>query len=140
MVSRRGWWYLVGHDRGRDASRVFRLSRVVGAVEVVGPAGAVSRPDDVDLTDAVARVAPPEDTHTARVRVRVGTSAGLRRNVRTTVRVDDDWEELELGYADADRLAGRVAQYGPDAVVVAPDEVRDAVVRHLTGELEGAVR
>ena len=94
LVSRRGWWYLVGHDRGRDASRVFRLSRVVGPVDVIGPAGAVSRPEGVNLSETVARVAPPDSTRTARVRVRVGTCAGLRRDVRTAVPVDDGWEEL----------------------------------------------
>lgn len=139
MVSRRGWWYLVGHDRSRGASRVFRLSRVVGAVDVVGPAGAVARPDALDVRETVGRIAPPESTGTAQVRVRVGTCAGLRRDVRSTTPVDDGWEELELAYADPTRLAGRVAQYGPDAVVVGPDEVRDAVVRHLSGVLDGAV-
>lgn len=138
MVSRRGWWYLVGHDRGRDATRVFRLSRVVGAIDVVGAAGAVTRPDDLDLTEAVGRVAPPELTGTALVRVRTGSCQGLRRDVGRTTAVDEGWEELEIAYADPHRLAGRVAQYGPDAVVVGPDEVRQAVVRHLSGVLEGA--
>jgi proteasome accessory factor B len=140
LVSRRGWWYLVGHDRGRGAERVFRLSRVVGAVEVVGPAGAVARPDDLDLTATVGRVAPPENNRTATVRVRVGTCAGLRRDVLTTRAVDAEWEELEVAYADAGRLASRVAQQGRDAVVVSPQHVREAVVRHLTGVLEGDVR
>jgi predicted DNA-binding transcriptional regulator YafY len=139
LVSRRGWWYLVGHDRGRDAERVFRLSRVVGAVEV-GPAGAVTRPDSLDLAATVGRVAPPESNHTATVRVRVGTCAGLRRDVRTTRAVDEEWEELEVAYADAGRLASRIAQQGSDAVVVAPEHVREAVVRHLTGVVEGALR
>jgi predicted DNA-binding transcriptional regulator YafY len=136
MVSRRGWWYLVGHDRARDATRVFRLSRIVGDVEVVGPPGAVTRPEDLDLGAAVARVEVPEPTHTAHVRVRKGTCAGLRRGVRRTTPEGDGWELLEVPYADPARLAGRIAQYGPDAVAVGPDEVRDAVVRHLSALLE----
>ena len=31
IVSWHGRWYVVGHDRDRDATRVFRLSRVAGA-------------------------------------------------------------------------------------------------------------
>ena len=138
MVSRRGWWYLVGHDRARQASRVFRLSRIAGAADVLDPAGAVTRPERLDLSETVARIEPPEATGTARVRVRPGTCAGLRRDVRSTTAAGDGWEEIEIPYADPARLAGRLAQYGPDAIVVAPDEVRDAVVRHLTGVLEGA--
>jgi proteasome accessory factor B len=135
MVSRRGWWYLVGHDRARQASRVFRLSRIVGAVEVIGPAGAVTRPEDLDLSETVGRIDPPQPTSTAHVRVRVGAAAGLRRDVRSTVPAGEGWEILEIAYADPARLAGRLAQYGPDAVVEGPDEVREAVVRHLTGVL-----
>jgi proteasome accessory factor B len=135
MVSRRGWWYLVGHDRSRQALRVFRLSRIVGPVEVTGPAGAVTRPDDFDLSATVGRIDPPELTSTARVRVRVGTCAGLRRGVRSTTPAGEGWEVLEIAYADPTRLAGRLAQYGPDAVVDGPDEVREAVVRHLSGVL-----
>ena len=137
MVSRRGWWYLVGHDRGRGATRVFRLSRVVGPVEVVGPVGAVTRPEDLDLSAAVGGVDVPEATETATVRVRVGTCAGLRRDVRETSPATDGWEELQVAYADPARFAGRLAQYGPDAVVVGPEDVREAVVRHLTGLVEG---
>jgi proteasome accessory factor B len=135
MVSRRGWWYLVGHDRARQASRVFRLSRIVGAVEVIGPAGAVTRPEDLDLSETVGRIDPPQPTSTAQVRVRVGAAAGLRRDVRSTAPAGDGWEVLEIAYADPARLAGRLAQYGPDAVVESPTEVREAVVRHLTGVL-----
>jgi predicted DNA-binding transcriptional regulator YafY len=136
MVSRSGWWYLVGHDRAREATRVFRLSRVVGDVEVVGPEGAVTRPKDFDLAAAVGRVEVPEPTDTAQVRVRAGTSAGLRRVASVAHDEGDGWDLLAVPYADPARLAGLVAQYGPDAVVVGPDEVRDAVVRHLGALLE----
>jgi predicted DNA-binding transcriptional regulator YafY len=136
LVSRRGWWYLVGHDRTRDATRVFRLSRVVGEVSVVGPAGAVRRPDGFDLTAAVGRVEEPEPRHTAQVRVRVDTCAGLRRIARDSKDAGEGWDQLEVPYADPARLAGRVAQYGPDAVVDGPEDVRDAVLRHLSALLE----
>jgi predicted DNA-binding transcriptional regulator YafY len=137
MVHRRGWWYLVGHDRGRAATRVFRLSRIVGAVDVVGPAGGVSRPDDLDLSAAVARVEQPEPAGSARVRVRTGSCAGLRRDARAALPAQDGWEVLDLPYADPARLAALVAQYGPDAVVEGPEEVREAVAQHLRGVLAG---
>ena len=37
VVSWHGRWYVVGHDRDRAATRVFRLSRIVGAVRTTGP-------------------------------------------------------------------------------------------------------
>jgi len=45
VVTDRGRWYLVGHDRDRDATRTFRLSRIGADVTPIGPPGAVKRPD-----------------------------------------------------------------------------------------------
>jgi proteasome accessory factor B len=43
VVSYRGRWYLVGHDRDRDDVRCFRLSRIEGEVTATGARGAVTR-------------------------------------------------------------------------------------------------
>src|SRR4051794_40461200 len=44
VVSWHGRWYVVGHDRDRDATRVFRLSRVVGEVRRAGQAAVAPPP------------------------------------------------------------------------------------------------
>ena len=62
VVSWRGRWYVVGHDRDREARRTFRLSRIMGEVALVGRAGQVQRPAEEDLLRAVAgdeRDTPP---------------------------------------------------------------------------------
>jgi proteasome accessory factor B len=133
VVSWRGRWYLVGHDRIRDAARVFRLSRIVGAAKAEGPEGAVERPADRDLRGMVARIADDQPTLTARVRVRSGSCWELRRAATSTEPdAEAGWEVVELGYSDHERFADRVTGYGADAVVLGPPEVRDAVVRRLT--------
>ena len=38
VVTDRGRWYLVGHDRDRDATRTFRLSRIGADVTPIGTA------------------------------------------------------------------------------------------------------
>src|SRR6202008_1560429 len=43
-VTERGRWYLVGHDRDRDATRTFRLSRIGAEVTPIGPPDSVKRP------------------------------------------------------------------------------------------------
>jgi proteasome accessory factor B len=133
VVSWRGRWYLVGMDRVRGAARVFRLSRIVGDAKADGPAGAVERPAGLDLTGMVARVADDQPRLSARVRVRAGSCWELRRTA-TSVGPDSTpgWEVVELGYSDHERFADRVTGYGADAVVLAPPEARDAVVRRLT--------
>ena len=129
VISWHGRWYLVGHDRGRDAARCFRLSRIVGEVKELGQPGEVIVPEGVDLVAAVASEAP-RGRLTARVRVRRGAAAGLRRNF-PVIGEDGDCDVLEVAYSDPERLADRIAGYGSDAVVLDPPEIREAVVRRL---------
>ena len=129
VVSWHGRWYLVGHDRMRNAIRCFRLSRIVGEVELVGAAGEVIVPDGVDLVAAVASDAP-RGRLTARVRVRPRAAAGLRRNF-PVVGTDGEDDVLEVAYSDPERLADRIAGYGSAAVVLDPPEVREAVIHRL---------
>jgi predicted DNA-binding transcriptional regulator YafY len=126
-----GRWYVAGHDHARDAVRVFRLSRIVGSAEPVGDAGTVKAPPGTDLRGLVARMAGEEPRISATVRLRTGTGWALRREATATAADGDGWDRIEVGFSDPERFADRVAGYGADAVVVAPDEARTAVVRRL---------
>jgi predicted DNA-binding transcriptional regulator YafY len=52
VVLRWGHWYVVGHDRDRDAPRAFRVDRVEGDPDV-GPPGAFTPPAGIDPADFV---------------------------------------------------------------------------------------
>ena len=136
VVSRRGRWYLVGHDRDRDAPRVFRLSRITGEVRPVGRPGQVTVPEDVDIRAMVdyqdKRLATPR---TATVRVRQGTCQGLRHRATATRPGADGWDELEVTFHDPDRLGAWIASLGADVRVLDPPDLRDAVIRRLKGAL-----
>ena len=132
-----GRWYLAGHDRDRQAPRVFRLSRISGDPRPVGRAGQVSRPDGIDLTSMVASYDRAATPKTARVRVRSGRGLGLRRQATGTAADGDGWDLLEIGFVDAEQLADQLLPYGADAAAVEPDEVVKAVVRRLEA-LSGA--
>ncbi len=135
VVSWRGRWYLVGQDTDRGAERVFRMSRVVGDVKGVGPEGAVVAPADLDLRAMAARMATEEPRMSARVSLREGAGWELRRTATATAPDPDrpGWQVVDVGFSDPERLADRVTGYGADAVVLAPPEAREAVVRRLTG-------
>jgi proteasome accessory factor B len=133
VVSWRGRWYLVGHDRDRGAPRCFRLSRVLGAVSPAGPEGAVKVPTGIDLVEYVVATEPPEFHRVARVRVRRGQGTWLRK---IAARIEpgergSDWDVAEIGYDDPEWIADRVARQGSGAVVDEPVEVREAVIRRL---------
>jgi len=135
IVSRHGRWYVVGHDRDRGATRVFRLSRVAGAVEPIGAAGAVTVPAGVDFREQVAALVPLHPTGEAVLRVRPGACLGLRRRATLTRAAEDGWDELTVPYGDADMLAEEVSGFGPDTVVAGPEDVREAVLRRLRAVL-----
>src|ERR1700677_2992302 len=89
VVNRHGRWYVAGRDRGRDATRVFRLSRIVGSVKFCGPSGSVTVPDGTDVRELVRDWdSAPAPEHTAVLRVRTGTGVGLRQHA-VSVRPDD---------------------------------------------------
>jgi proteasome accessory factor B len=139
VVSYRGRWYLVGHDRDRDDVRCFRLSRVADDVRAFGARGAVAVPPGTDLVDLVARSAgPPSPRGTARVRLAPGRATGLRRAGRVDPDGDPDVVVLDLARVDA--TARWIAGHGPDAVVLDPPELRDAVVALLRGSVSTAAR
>jgi proteasome accessory factor B len=140
VVSWRGRWYVVGHDLDRHATRCFRLSRVVGAVTLVGPAGGYEPPPDTDLISHVATWSGPVDhPNRATVLVKPGRAAGVRRFAeKVMARADGD--EVVLSYSDPDRFARWIVSYGSDVVVLGPDEARKATVarlRDLVESLEG---
>jgi proteasome accessory factor B len=131
IVSWRGHWYVVGHDRDRDAVRMFRLSRVSGEVTTIGEPGSYEPPTDLDLRELAQDLAPPHMHNSATVRVRSGCGDQLRRRAVEARPVDDEWTELDLPYASGHSLAEELVSYGPDVVVTAPDEICESVVRRL---------
>jgi proteasome accessory factor B len=137
VVSWRGRWYVVGHDRDRQATRCFRVSRIVGPVRTVGPTGAVPRPDGVNLLEIVAGSAePPPVAHTAKLWLADGRAQGLRRYATVLGRltldgVGGDLVQVELPGAD---IATRwIAGHGPDVVVLEPARLAAAVRARLLG-------
>jgi proteasome accessory factor B len=127
IASRRGHWYLVGHDTRRAAARVFRLSRVVGTPTASGPPGQYEVPEGVDAVGMIAAAAQDPAAGTATIRVAPGRAHRLRR--RTVA--DPGADLLEVPYADEEALAIELVGLGPDAVVLAPASLRATVVRRL---------
>jgi proteasome accessory factor B len=139
VVTAHGRWYLVGHDRDRNATRVFRLSRMGDDVTPLGAAGAVKRPD-VDLRRIVAEAVADTPTGAqARVWVADGKATALRRagrSVETRRLAGRDGEVIELDIGSTDRLTRDIAGYGADAVALQPQSLRDDVLTRLRAQAE----
>ncbi|MGY4650553.1 helix-turn-helix transcriptional regulator [Mycobacterium sp. URHB0021] len=138
VVTDRGRWYLVGHDRDRNATRTFRLSRIGSDVTAVGPAGAVTRPAGVDLREIVKRaVGEWPTTGQAKVWVADGRATALRRQATVVGKRtlgDRTGEEIAIDIGMPDRLAREIASYGADAVALEPQSLRDDVLGRLKAQ------
>jgi proteasome accessory factor B len=136
VVSWRGRWYLVGHDRDRDDVRCFRVSRIAVPVTPSGPRGAVHPPPGADLVGLVRRSAgPPPVSGTARVWVAEGRAVGLLRAGRITGPAEHrgrPGHALELELRNLDTVARWIAGHGPDVAVLEPPELAAAVRRAWT--------
>jgi proteasome accessory factor B len=136
VVSRRGRWYVAGHDRDRGEVRVFRLSRILGDVAADGRAGTVVVPEGTDVREIVATSSQPApDRRSATVRLRRDAAHGIRRWATDIRPGDDEWDLAELRFADADWLAEYLAGFAGDVVVIEPPDARDAMIQHLKAVL-----
>jgi proteasome accessory factor B len=133
VVSWRGRWYLVGHDRDRGELRSFRLSRISEPVTPIGPPGAVAVPAGVDLLETVKHnFGTPPVSGLARVWVRAGQAHGLRRLGTARGPLDHagrPGDELELELRGIEVMARWLAGHGPDVAVLDPPELAAAVRR-----------
>ncbi len=135
VVSFRGRWYVVGMDTDREEPRLFRLSRVRGGVTLDKKAGSYDVPEGTDIRALTQMLVPTATDRTAVLRIREGAGHGLRRRARA-VGDEPGWTRVEVDFAAVDSFADELLGFGPDVVVVEPEELRIAVIdrlKHLVG-------
>ncbi|MGH3315048.1 MAG: helix-turn-helix transcriptional regulator [Nocardioidaceae bacterium] len=137
IVSWHGHWYVVGHDRDREAVRMFRLSRVEGSVTPAGRPGSYVVPEGTDVRALAASLEPDETSGgVATLRVRVGSGFALRRQARAVESLDTSWDRVEVPFGAVEAMAEQVTTHGADVVVESPDELRKSVIERLRGLAE----
>ena len=140
VVNRRGRWYVAGHDRVRDAPRVFRMNRIQGHVKMAGPPGSVKVPDGADVRDLVKdwdRTPPRNRTAVLRLREGAGVAAAPLGATRSPPRPARRPAGIGSRSASPTRAGTPeyLASFGPDLVVLDPPDLRESVIRRLKGAL-----
>lgn len=143
MTASKGRWYVIGRDTDRQATRMFKLTRITDKPRRVSKVGAYQVPDDLDLRALARSLDAREPNRTARVAVRAGKGPTLRRRSRPVadeqaatavgeVSLPAGFEILDVGFSDLRTLAEEVVRYGADAIVLDPPELRARALQMLT--------
>lgn len=132
LVSRDRGWYLLGHDLDREAPRVFRLSRVVGAVRATGPTGAFEVPDHD--THELLDGRPGSAVH-AVLAILPERAAALRARAVEERGEQDGRDVVVVRTEDDEALAAEVASYGAAVLVLEPPQLRESVLGRLRAGL-----
>jgi proteasome accessory factor B len=133
---RGGWWYLVGFDLEKQASRTFRVDRMDGPPTVGEPVSAVV-PDDFDPSAALPEE-PWRMGEEVAVPVDVLVDGGVAPLVVAEVgegtvheRRPDGSVVVRLEVTNVARLRSWVLELGEHAEVLGPDDVRADMVSWL---------
>lgn len=135
LVARSGRWYVAGYDRDRGATRTFRADRIESDVEV-GAGGEFEVPADFDAA-TVLRDEPWSWGEQAPVVVELLVDPGHEEGVRSAatdasvVREDEHGTVFAIPVVDVAAFRTFVLGFLEHAEVLAPPEVRDAIVAWL---------
>ena len=132
-LQHRGAWYLTAFDHARGDVRHFKLDRVDGKVEV-----AAGRQPDFDAPTTPSADVPRgpwalDSAERARVAFAPETAWWVERRTGAErgIERDDGWVELEFPLSDRDMFSSWILGFAADAVVVAPDDLREMVTLRL---------
>jgi proteasome accessory factor C len=129
----KGVWYLIAYCERSEGVRIFRTDRIE---HIALLPESFDHPDDFDaetlLAEGTAFAGPAPETLRVRYSARAARWIGERESGK---RLSDGALEVDYPLGDTDWAVRHVLQYGPDAQVIAPAEVRDAVVERLQAAL-----
>ena len=138
LSQRRGRWYLLGFDVEKEAPRNFKLSRVTSEVAAVGSTHTYDIPPADDLARLV-RFDGEQDVAVAVVALRDQMGGDVRRMAQPATwdhPLPEGFTAWRLESARPEILAADICELGPDAICLAPAELRDMVIRQLADVAE----
>lgn len=132
ILQRRGRWYVIGHDLDRSAMRHFKLSRFTSRAETRGKPGAYELPADVDQ---LALSLEPSADASAVVALRDGAAREWHGAFPATweAPLPDGFVAYEVRMHSQRAIVDEVAAAGTEAILLAPDEARKALIHRLRG-------
>lgn len=140
LVHRRGHWYVVGHDVDRDASRSFKVSRILPPIKELGGSYEIPGNFDIDAhVPAEAWEVGDQDTEVATVSFDARLRWWPEQNLPDAPRREgpDGSLEVDLPISRTDALVAWAVGFGEGVEIVQPDRAREAMLEHLEPFLAG---
>ena len=123
-----GFWYVAGRDLDRQEERLFRLDRFDSEVKVQGKPAAYEIPESFVMSEVLSE---PEEREIAKIKVRRDKAHSLRSKA-LSMKDGDDWTVIEVPYFRESELLSDVLWHGADAVILAPESLRQSARKALT--------
>ncbi len=142
VAFRRGWWYLVGHDREVAERRTYRVDRM-STVELAGPPGSATSPEAFDpgaLLDEGPWRMGQEEAGVARVLVDAVLASDVEGYLGSEAVVErhpDGSVVVEMEVANVGAFRSFVLGLLDHATVLGPEPLRAAVVDWLAAMVGG---
>ena len=136
LVIASGRWFLLAHCESRDTVLTFRLDRIEAAAQV-DESYEIPATFSVDEYLNDRKVLRPDGARTMRVRYSPRIARWIAEREGVDVDVDGSLT-IDHPLLDVQWGVRHVLQYGPDAEVLEPADVRSELVRRLVGQ--GATR
>ncbi len=132
----RGRWYLIGYDHNREDARNYRLSRIAGEIELLGePGDAEPAPEGQRERTLRAWEIGDEEPHKAVLWVsqdRAPIAERMLGQSAIAVRPSAEGVEFDVSVSNVDAFRFFVLGLGDQAELLAPQELRDDIVRWLS--------
>ena len=128
LVQHQGRWHLFAQEPETHVTKTFLLRRIVSSVAATGKT--FTPPKGNQSARSLAELEEVWNGHTAIVEVEAGSDAATRLLKRRGT-IESAPGVLELHYSDINIFADELAGFGPEALVVSPPELREAVRSRL---------
>lgn len=127
LISKGGYWYLVGVDIEKSALRTFRLDRIVDEMKSFGRENSFEIPKDF----SVYKVLSGEDLlQSANLLIRKDKVNQMRLR-STSCKDQGDWDKISIHFVHEDTFVREILWHLDDVEVLSPQSLRAGVIRGL---------
>ena len=128
VISRDGYWYLVGNDCERRAERTFRLDRFADEIKVHGKENSYEIPQDFEIGKSLVPEATPR---VATLLLRKDKASQLRQRSQN-LQEKGEWDQISIAYVDQESFVKEILWHLDDVQVLEPDNLRQEVIDALS--------